>query len=102
MALEPGRPLPAAVIVVTSRLPRLAWKYEGMAYRATLMNTGVVYHLMYMVAMDMGLAPCAIGTADSRLLEEAAGLDMLQEFAIGEFALGVPVAAGAPTTISSD
>ncbi|MBV8409431.1 MAG: SagB family peptide dehydrogenase [Alphaproteobacteria bacterium] len=98
MALQPGRLLPAAAIVVTSRLPRLAWKYEGMAYRASLMNTGVVYHLMYMVATDMGLAPCATGTGDSRLLEDAIGLDRLEETTIGEFALGMPAAAAAASS----
>lgn len=90
MVQDIGQLPPAATIVISTRLPRLAWKYERMAYRASLMNVGVVYHLMYMVATDMGLAPCAIGTGDSRLLEEAAGLDRLEEAAIGEFALGVP------------
>jgi SagB-type dehydrogenase family enzyme len=91
MVLESGQQPPAVVVVITTRLPRLAWKYQGMAYRATLLNVGVVYHLMYMVATDMGLGPCANGTGDSRLLDEAAGLDRLEETAIGEFALGVPV-----------
>lgn len=90
MVLESGQLPPALTIVIASRLPRLAWKYQGMAYRATLMHVGVVYHLMYMVATDMGLGPCAIGTADSRLLEDVAGLDRLEETAIGEFALGIP------------
>lgn len=90
MVQDVGQLPPAATIVISTRLPRLAWKYERMAYRASLMNVGVVYHLMYMVATDMGLAPCAIGTGDSRLLEDVAGLDRLEEAAIGEFALGVP------------
>ena len=78
------------VIVIASRLPRLAWKYQGMAYRASLMNAGVVFNLMYLVAIDMGLAPCANGTGDSRLLEEATGLDPFAETAIAEFALALP------------
>jgi SagB-type dehydrogenase family enzyme len=94
LVLKSGQLPPALTIVVTTRLPRLAWKYQGMAYRATLMNVGVVYHLMYMVATDMGLGPCAIGTADSRLLEDVAGLDRLEETAIAEFALGIPAVAG--------
>lgn len=78
------------VVVVTSRFPRLAWKYEGMAYRATLLNAGVVLGLMYLIATDMKLAPCANGTGDSRLLEEAAGLDPYAETPIAEFALSRP------------
>jgi SagB-type dehydrogenase family enzyme len=73
-------------------LSRLAWKYEGMAYRASLMNAGVVFELMYLVATDMGLAPCANGTGDSRLLEEAAGLDPFEETPIAEFVLAMPAA----------
>lgn len=83
---------PDVTVVISSRLPRLAWKYEGMAYRATLMNAGVLFHLMYLVATDMKLAPCANGSGDSRLLQQATGLDPLEEVAIAEFALGVPAA----------
>ena len=37
-----------------------------------------------------GLAPCAIGNGDSRMLQEAVGLDMFEETAIAEFALALP------------
>jgi SagB-type dehydrogenase family enzyme len=90
MGLAAVEPRPDATIVIASRLPRLAWKYQGMAYRASLMNAGVVFHLMYMVATDMGLAPCANGTGDSRLLETVTGIDPFEETAIAEFALGMP------------
>ena len=90
MGLVTGEESPDIVIVVTSRFPRLAWKYEGMAYRATLLNAGVVLGQMYLIATDMGLAPCANGTGDSRLLEEAAGLDPFAETPIAEFALSRP------------
>ena len=90
MGLAEADQKPDVTVVIASRLPRLAWKYEGMAYRASLMNAGVVFHLMYMVATDMGLAPCANGTGDSRLLQEVAGLDRFEETVIAEFALGMP------------
>jgi oxazoline/thiazoline dehydrogenase len=90
MGLAEAEQKPDLVIVIASRLPRLAWKYQGMAYRATLMNAGVVFNLMYLVAIDMGLAPCANGTGDSRLLEEATGLNRFTETAIAEFALALP------------
>ena len=90
MGLTEAEQQPDMVIVIASRLPRLAWKYQGMAYRASLMNAGVVFNLMYLVAIDMGLAPCANGTGDSRQLEEATGLDGFAETAIAEFALGLP------------
>lgn len=93
MGLGPDDQRPDLTIVITSRLPRLSWKYEGMAYRASLMNGGVVFELMYLVATDMGLAPCANGTGDSRLLEEAVGLDPFEETPIAEFVLGEPAEA---------
>ena len=92
MGLGEAEQKPDLTIVIASRLPRLAWKYQGMAYRASLMNAGVVFNLMYLVAIDMGLAPCANGTGDSRQLEEATGLDRFSETAIAEFALGLPAA----------
>lgn len=84
---QPGAP-PHVLIVLTCRLPRLAWKYEGIAYRVSLVNSGVVVQTMYLVATDMGLAGCANGSGDSRLFSEVAGLDPLSETSIGEFALG--------------
>ncbi|MBT5413794.1 MAG: SagB/ThcOx family dehydrogenase [Rhodospirillaceae bacterium] len=92
MGLDGDRQRPDLTVVIASRLSRLAWKYEGMAYRASLMNAGGVFDLMYLVATDMGLAPCANGTGDSRLLEESTGLDPFEETAIAEFVLGVPAA----------
>ena len=93
MGLQPGDRDPDVTIVVSSRLPRLAWKYERMAYRATLMHAGVVIELMYLVATDMNLAPCANGSGDSRLFERATGLDPFEEVAIAEFCIGRPAAA---------
>jgi SagB-type dehydrogenase family enzyme len=90
MGLQAGQPEPDLTIVVSSRLPRLAWKYERMAYRASLLHAGVVIEVMYLVATDMALAGCANGSGDSRLFEEATGLDRFEESAIAEFCLGEP------------
>ena len=90
MGLDEKAQLPDVTIVLASRLPRLAWKYQGMAYRASLMNAGVVFELMYLVATDMNLAPCANGSGDSRLLEEATGIDPFEETALAEFCIAVP------------
>ena len=79
---------PQVLVVLACRLPRFAWKYQGMAYRLILMNAGVVIQTMYLVATDMGLAGCANGSGDSRLFAEITGLDPLDETSVGEFALG--------------
>lgn len=86
MAL-PDRP-PQALVVLASRLPRLAWKYEGIAYRVTLLNAGVILQSLYLVATEMNLACTAVGTGDSDVFARAAGVDPFSEVSVGEFALG--------------
>jgi SagB-type dehydrogenase family enzyme len=92
-----GRPeTPQVLIVLTSRLPRFAWKYEAIAYRLTLLNAGVAIQTMYLVATDMGLAGCANGSGNSRLFAEITGLDPLEETSIAEFTLGARPEDGSP------
>jgi SagB-type dehydrogenase family enzyme len=72
----------------TARCRRVFWKYQGMAYALMLKNLGALYATMYLAATAMGLAPCALGGGDSELFCRAAGIDPLEEPAIGEFLLG--------------
>ena len=88
MAMGQADTPPQVLIVLASRLPRFAWKYQGLAYRLTLMNAGVIIQTMYLVATDMGLAGCAVGSGNSQAFAEITGLDLLSETAVGEFALG--------------
>jgi SagB-type dehydrogenase family enzyme len=78
------------LLIVTARFPRLAWKYESIAYALTLKHVGVLYQTMYLAATAMGLAPCAIGGGDSDLFARAAGTDYYGETSVGEFLLGSP------------
>ena len=84
---QPDRP-PQVLIVLASRLPRLAWKYEGIAYRVTLLNAGVILQSLYLVATEMNLACTAVGTGDSDVFARAAGVDAFAEVSVAEFALG--------------
>jgi SagB-type dehydrogenase family enzyme len=83
-----GERPPHIVVVLASRLPRLAWKYQSLAYRLTLMNAGVALQTMYLVATDMGLACCATGSTNTVQFAQSTGLDPTSETAIAEFALG--------------
>lgn len=76
------------LLTLTTRFPRLAWKYESLAYALTLKHVGVVMQTMYLVATAMGLAPCAVGGGDSDLFAAAAGIDYYSETSVGEFLLG--------------
>jgi SagB-type dehydrogenase family enzyme len=79
---------PHAVVVITSRLPRLAWKYAGIAYRMSLLNAGVAIQSLYLTAADLGLSGCAIGTGNSDLFAQATGASSWEETSIAEFGFG--------------
>ena len=85
---------PQVLIIVASRLPRVAWKYEGIAYRLTLLNAGVILQTLYLLATELGLACSAIGGGDTDLFAAATGLDPLEETSVAEFAIGSPGCRG--------
>jgi SagB-type dehydrogenase family enzyme len=76
------------LLILTARVPRIAWKYTSLAYALVLKHVGVVYQTMYLAATAMGLAPCALGGGDSDLFARAAGIDYYAETSVGEFLLG--------------
>jgi oxazoline/thiazoline dehydrogenase len=78
------------LLILAARFPRVAWKYEAIAYALTLKHVGVLYQTMYLAATAMGLAPCAIGGGDADLFARAAGTDYYAETSVGEFLLGNP------------
>jgi oxazoline/thiazoline dehydrogenase len=79
---------PQVLLVLASRVPRIAWKYEGIAYRLSLLNAGAILQSFYLLATEMGLACSALGGGDSMVFAAATGLDPLEETSIAEFALG--------------
>jgi SagB-type dehydrogenase family enzyme len=88
---------PQVLLVLAARFQRVCWKYSSMAYALVLKDVGVMMQTMYLVATDMGLAPCALGGGNADLFATATGLDYLEEGSVGELALGTPTgeAAGA-------
>ncbi len=80
-------PRPQLLVILAARLPRVAWKYERMAYRLVLLNAGAALQTMYLVAEAMRLAPCAVGNGDPDVFAAATGLDPFEETSVAEFAL---------------
>jgi len=78
---------PDCVLVIASRMNRLAREYQGIAYRLSLLHVGLALQTFYLVATDLGLSGCANGTGRSDLFAALTGLDPLEEISIGEFAL---------------
>ncbi|MER6914747.1 SagB family peptide dehydrogenase [Streptomyces sp. NPDC000594] len=79
---------PQVLFVITARIGRLMWRYEGIPYALALKDAGILTAWMYLVATDMGLAPCALGAGDVASFAALSGLDTLVEPAIAEFTLG--------------
>jgi SagB-type dehydrogenase family enzyme len=76
------------LVILAARFPRMAWKYESIAYALTLKDVGVIFQTMYLAATAMGLGPCALGCGDADRFARAAGTDYYTETSVGEFLLG--------------
>ena len=83
-----GSGMPQVLLLITSRLGRLNWKYRSISYAVTLKHTGVLYQTFYMVATALGLAPCGLGVGNSALVNLATETDPNAEAPVGEFMLG--------------
>ena len=76
------------LFVITARFQRLSLKYQSVSYSLILKHVGVLFQTMYLVATEMGLAPCAIGGGDADLFAKITGLNYYLESSVGEFLLG--------------
>lgn len=83
-----GGPPQQALIFITARFGRTAWKYERIAYRLVQEDLGCLYQTFYLVATALKLAPCAIGNADPDLFAAVTSIDYYAEPLVGVFALG--------------
>lgn len=80
--------VPQVLLVITARFGRLFRKYRSLAYALVLKHVGVLYQNLYLVATDMELAPCALGSGDSDCFARATGLAYVVESSVGEFMIG--------------
>lgn len=79
---------PQCLAVISSRLPRLAWKYEGIAYRLSMLNAGALLGSLYLVATDLGLNGAAAGSGNPEHFALATGESSWAETSIAEFGFG--------------
>jgi SagB-type dehydrogenase family enzyme len=80
--------VPQILITIAARFGRVSWKYSSIAYALILKDTGVLMQTLYLMAADMGLGACAIGTTNIDLFEKMTGLPFHAEGPVGQFALG--------------
>jgi SagB-type dehydrogenase family enzyme len=88
---------PQVLITVAARLGRVTWKYSSIAYALILKDVGALLQTLYLMATDMGLGGCAIGSTNIGLFATMTGLEFHVEGPVGVFALG----RGAQTTSAS-
>jgi SagB-type dehydrogenase family enzyme len=87
--LAMGAPAELQILVtIAARFGRVSWKYSSVAYSLILKDVGVLLQSLYLMATDMGLGGCAIGTNNIDLFEKMTGIEFHVEGPVGQFALG--------------
>jgi SagB-type dehydrogenase family enzyme len=79
---------PQILITIAARFGRVSWKYSSIAYGLILKDVGVLLQTLYLMATDMGLGGCAIGSTNIDLFAKLTGIEFHVEGAVGQFALG--------------
>lgn len=79
---------PQILITIAARFGRISWKYSSIAYSLILKDVGVLMQTFYMMATDMGLGGCAIGSSNIDLFAKMTGIEFHVEGPVGLFAIG--------------
>jgi SagB-type dehydrogenase family enzyme len=81
---------PQVLVTIAARFGRISWKYSSLGYALILKDVGVLIQTFYLMATEMGLGGCAIGSTNIELFAKMTGLDFCVEGPVGQFALGRP------------
>jgi SagB-type dehydrogenase family enzyme len=87
---------PQILITITARFGRVSWKYSSLAYALILKDVGVLTQTLYLMATEMALGGCAIGSVNIEQFAKMTGIDWHVESPVGQFMLGRPEPAQAP------
>jgi SagB-type dehydrogenase family enzyme len=79
---------PQVLVTIAARFGRVSWKYSSLAYALILKDVGVLLQTLYLIATDMGLGGCAIGSTNIELFAKMTNIEFHVEGAVGQFALG--------------
>jgi SagB-type dehydrogenase family enzyme len=80
--------LPQILITMAARFDRISWKYSSIAYSLILKDVGVLLQTLYLMATNIGLGGCAIGSNNIDLFAKMTGIEFHVEGPVGQFALG--------------
>jgi SagB-type dehydrogenase family enzyme len=87
--------VPQILITIAARFGRISWKYSSLAYALILKDVGVLTQTFYLMAAEIGLGGCAIGSTDIDLFGKMTGIEFHVEGPVGQFALGRGSTSGA-------
>jgi SagB-type dehydrogenase family enzyme len=87
--------VPQILITMAARFGRVSWKYSAIAYSLILKDVGVLTQTFYMMATEMGLGGCAIGSININLFARMTGIAFYVEGPVGQFAIGRAAASEA-------
>jgi SagB-type dehydrogenase family enzyme len=79
---------PQILITIAARFDRIAWKYSSIAYSLVLKDAGVLIQTLYLMATDLQLGGCAIGSINIELFAKLTGIEFHIEGPVCQFALG--------------
>jgi len=79
---------PQILITIAARFGRLSWKYSSIAFALILKDVGVLLQSFYLMATDMGLGGCAVGSTNIEQFAKMTGIAFHIEGSVGQFALG--------------
>jgi SagB-type dehydrogenase family enzyme len=79
---------PQILITIAARFGRISWKYSSLAYSLILKDAGALIQTLYLMATDMGLGGCAIGSTNIGLFAKMTGIEFYIEGPVGQFAIG--------------
>jgi SagB-type dehydrogenase family enzyme len=79
---------PQILITIAARFGRISWKYSSIAYALILKDVGVLTQTLYLMATDLGLGGCAIGSTNIDLFAKMTGIEFHVEGPVGQFAIG--------------
>jgi len=80
--------VPQILITIAARFGRVSWKYSSIAYSLILKDVGVLTQTFYMIATEMELGGCAIGSINIDLFARMTGIEFYVEGPVGQFAIG--------------
>jgi SagB-type dehydrogenase family enzyme len=86
--------MPQILITIAARFGRVSWKYGSIAYALILKDVGVLMQTFYLMATDMRLGGCAIGTVNIDQFARMTGMEFHVEGPVGQFAVGRPAKSG--------